>query len=113
MSNEPHEHYLKISPRDAINRLFRDFENFHTVAEETEDPESVRMVRAMDALAESFEIYDDVMFRTYGVDTPFEAYGSDDYDEEDEFDDDLVDEDDELMDEYEDDFEDELEDSDY
>ncbi|ACQ80502.1 conserved hypothetical protein [Beutenbergia cavernae DSM 12333] len=83
---------MATDPRAALDRLFAAFEAHLDAARAARDADAPVVLSAQAALADAFDTYDDALFRSYGVDTPFDIYEDDDEDDdldEDEDDDDL------------------------
>ena len=98
---------MAIDPHSAFQALINAWEEFHAAVLDTEDGDAPRVLRAADYLADSYTVYDDVLFTTYGVEAPFDTY--DDADAEDEDDD--FDEAEDDFDESDEDFDSDYEDS--
>ncbi|ROR71742.1 DNA primase [Bogoriella caseilytica] len=76
-------------PRAALERLIAAFEAHYAAAVGARDNDSPRVVSAANTLMDAFDTYDDALFTSFGVDTPFDIYADDDEDDdlEDLFDD--------------------------
>lgn len=105
---------MAIDPQSALNKLIYELEAFHNAVERSHDAESPAVLRAGERLADAYTVYDDVIFRRYGVEAPFDTLGEEDF-LDDEDDSDFYDEDfDDLDDEYDDeDYDDEDLDEDF
>lgn len=103
---------MNLNPQSAFDRLIGALEEFHSLASNTGDPETPALLEAADVLADAYTVYDDVMFRQYGVECPLDVYADEELDEDEtfefdgeEYDFDEDDEYEELEDEFDEDFE--------
>ncbi|MDD7385028.1 MAG: DNA primase [Actinomycetaceae bacterium] len=85
---------MATDPRTAFEQLQAALERFNEIALSGGDPESPQLLRATEELENAYVIYDDVLFRNFGVELPFDVYDTEDDvdtddDDVDDFDEDL------------------------
>ncbi|MFC5280321.1 hypothetical protein ACFPGO_00280 [Arcanobacterium canis] len=103
---------MAIDPQTAFDQLLDSLEEFHEAVLSSSDPDEPAILNAMNALSDAYTIYDDMLFRQFGVEGPFDTFDEDDADFDDDFDDedDDLDDDDFDDDDLDDDDEDDLDD---
>lgn len=84
---------MATDPRAALDRLIAAFEAHLDAVTSAQDEDAPAVISATNTLADAFETYDEALYESYGVDTPFVVYDGededfDDDDEEDDRDDD-------------------------
>lgn len=95
---------MSTDPRAALDRLFAAFAAHLDAVASARDEEAPAVVAAANTLMDAFDTYDEALYDTFEVDTPFVVYdGEDDDDWDDDPDsgplddlDDLTDSDDDL-----------------
>ncbi|MCD4558157.1 DNA primase [Schaalia sp. lx-100] len=86
---------MSTDPRHALNHLIEAFEHHLDVACAQDRLDERALEQAESALRDAFFLYDDVLFRRFDVELPFDMYeGDEEYDEEDEENDDELDDED-------------------
>jgi hypothetical protein len=87
---------MMVEPRAALDRLTAALEAHLSAAASGRGEEDPGFQAAYKTLIDAFETYDEALYETYGVDTPFMVFDDDDDEEipeEDDFDEDLDEED--------------------
>ena len=107
---------MSTDPRAALDRLFAAFAAHLDAVASARDEEAPAVIAAADTLMDAFDTYDEALYDTYEVDTPFVVYDGDDDDEDDDWDDspdsgpvdddDFTDSDDDLVADFDDDADD-------
>ncbi|WFN91098.1 hypothetical protein P8A24_04425 [Arcanobacterium wilhelmae] len=98
---------MAIDPQTAFDQLLDSLEEFHEAVLSASDPDEPAILTAMNALSDAYTIYDDMLFRQFGVEGPFDTFDEDDSDFEEDFDDEDLDDDSDFEEDDEDDFDDE------
>src|SRR5690625_8014131 len=83
---------MATDPRAALDRLFAAFTAHLDAAATAQAADAPSVLDAADTLMDAFDTYDEALYDTYEVDTPFVVYDGDDDDED--WDDDVDDVDD-------------------
>jgi len=83
---------MTIDPRVALQSLVAAFEEHLAAAAARRGEKDPAVEDAYLAIADAFEVYEEVLYDAYGEVTPLEIY-----DDEEEIDEDLLDEDEELL----------------
>ena len=78
---------MSTDPRAALDRLFAAFAAHLDAVASARDEEAPSVIAAADTLMDAFDTYDEALYDTYEVDTPFVVYDGED-DEDDDWDDD-------------------------
>ncbi|MGV9185974.1 hypothetical protein [Arcanobacterium canis] len=89
---------MAIDPQTAFDQLLDSLEEFHEAVLSSSDPDEPTILNAMNMLSDAYTIYDDMLFRQFGVEGPFDTFDEDDTDFDDDFDEDLDDDFDEDLD---------------
>ncbi|MGV9184885.1 DNA primase [Arcanobacterium canis] len=95
---------MAIDPQTAFDQLLDSLEEFHEAVLSSSDPDEPTILNAMNMLSDAYTIYDDMLFRQFGVEGPFDTFDEDDTDFDDDFDEDLDDDFDEDDADFDDDF---------
>ncbi|MFD1718070.1 DNA primase [Georgenia deserti] len=71
-------------PRAALDRLIAAFEAHYDAVVAARDSDAPGVISAANTLMDAFDTYDDALFTSHGVDTPFDIYTDDEDDDEDD-----------------------------
>lgn len=74
---------MAIDPRAALDRLIAAAEAHYEAVVAAQDEDAPAVLAAGDAFMDAFDTYDEALFETYGVGTPFDIVLDDDEEEED------------------------------
>ena len=74
--------HMATDPRAALARLFAAFTAHLDAAAAAQDADAPSVLDAADTLMDAFDTYDEALYDTYEVDTPFVVYDGDDDDED-------------------------------